>query len=186
MSTVPPSAGSHPTGRLTHVDEHGKAHMVDVTGKSATRRVAEARCSVRTVADVARLLADPPGGLDPRASAELAGIMAAKQTSVLLPLCHPIRLDGLNVGIRVAPHGFDVVAVATINDKTGVEMEALTACATAGLVLLHGLFEEDPLASIDDLTLWHKSGGRSGTWERPADGDRLPVPDERTSRRREF
>ena len=133
-----------------------------------------------------RLLADPPEGLDPRASAELAGIMAAKQTSALLPLCHPIRLNGIDVRIQVAPHGFDVVAVATINDRTGVEMEALTACATAGLVLVQGLFEEDPLASIDDLTLWHKSGGRSGAWERPVDAKVTPNLDDRTSHWREF
>jgi cyclic pyranopterin monophosphate synthase len=183
MSTVPPTAESAPTGRLTHVDEHGKAHMVDVTGKSATRRIAEARCSVRTVADVARLLADRTGGFDLLESAQFAGIMAAKRTSVLIPLCHPIRLDGIDVGIRVAAQGFEVMVVATVIDKTGVEMEALTACTTAGLVLLRALFEEDPLASIDDLTLWHKSGGRTGIWERPANRERPVGPDERTSQK---
>ncbi len=81
--------------------------MVDVTGKPATRRIAEARCLVRTVADVDRLLAEPPGGPDLLASARFAGIMAAKQTSVLIPLCHPIRLDGIDVGVRALPDGFD-------------------------------------------------------------------------------
>jgi cyclic pyranopterin phosphate synthase len=147
--------------------------MVDVTGKPATLRVAEARCLVRTVADVDRLLS-PPEGCDLLASARFAGIMAAKQTSVLIPLCHPIRLDGIDVGVRPLPDGFAIAAVAAITDRTGVEMEALTACATAALVLVHALWEVDPLASVDDLTLWHKSGGRSGTWERGSDGEPPP------------
>ncbi len=166
MSATKPNAGVAAAGGLTHVDEHGKAHMVDITGKPATHRIAEARCLVRTVADVTRLLSDPPGGADLIASARFAGIMAAKQTSALIPLCHPIRLDAVDVDIRVVPDGFTVAAVATIFDKTGVEMEALTACAAAALVLVHALWEVDPLGFIDDLTLGHKSGGRSGTWER--------------------
>jgi cyclic pyranopterin phosphate synthase len=157
---------------LTHVDEHGKAHMVDVTGKPATLRIAEAR----TVADVDRLLSRTPEDPDLLASARFAGIMAAKQTSVLIPLCHPIRLDGIDVGVRPLPDGFAVVAVAAITDKTGVEMEALTACTTAALVLVHALWTVDPSASVDDLTLWHKSGGRSGTWERGPDGSPPPGP----------
>jgi cyclic pyranopterin phosphate synthase len=161
---------------LTHVDEHGKAHMVDVTGKPATLRIAEARCRVRTVADVDRLLSRTPEDPDLLASARFAGIMAAKQTSVLIPLCHPIRLDGIDVGVRPLPDGFAVVAVAAITDKTGVEMEALTACTTAALVLVHALWTVDPSASVDDLTLWHKSGGRSGTWERGPDGSPPPGP----------
>ena len=157
--------------RLTHVDEHGKAHMVDVTGKAETHRIAEARCRVHTVADVAELLADPVEGSELLASARFAGIMAAKQTAVLIPLCHPIRLDGIDVAVRAVPHGFAVVAVAAIIDKTGVEMEALTACTAAALVLVQALADRDPAVVIDDLTLWHKSGGRSGTWERGVDGE---------------
>jgi cyclic pyranopterin phosphate synthase len=156
--------------RLAHVDEHGKAHMVDVTGKPETHRIAQARCTVHTVADVDELLADPVEGSELLASARFAGIMAAKQTAVLIPLCHPIRLDGVDVAIRAVPDGFAVVAVAAIIDKTGVEMEALTACTAAALVLVHALTVKDPAVFIDDLTVWHKSGGRSGTWERAADG----------------
>jgi cyclic pyranopterin phosphate synthase len=156
--------------RLTHVDEHGKAHMVDVTGKAETRRIAEARCTVHSVADVAQLLADPAEGSELLASARFAGMMAAKRTAVLIPLCHPIRLDGIDVDVRPMSHGFAVVAVAAIIDKTGVEMEALTACTAAALVLVQALQDMDPAVSIDDLTLWHKSGGRSGTWERDVDG----------------
>jgi cyclic pyranopterin monophosphate synthase len=159
-----------PPDGLAHVDEHGKAHMVDVTAKPETCRIAEARCTVRTVADVAELLADPLEGSELLASARFAGIMAAKQTAVLIPLCHPIRLDGIDVAVRAMPHGFAVVAVAAIIDKTGVEMEALTACTAAALVLVQALADRDPAVAIDDLTLWHKSGGRSGTWERGVDG----------------
>jgi cyclic pyranopterin monophosphate synthase len=166
MSTPAPDGDVTGAGGLIHVDEHGKAHMVDVTGKPATYRIAEARCLVHTVADVDRLLSLTPGGSDLLASARFAGIMAAKQTSVLIPLCHPIRLDGIDVGVRLLPDGFAVAAVAVIIEKTGVEMEALTACTTAALVLVHALWTVDPLASVNDLTLWHKSGGRSGTWER--------------------
>ncbi len=179
MSSKPPDVGGSAVSGLTHVDAHGKAHMVDVTGKPMTHRMAEARCTVRTRADVARLLSDPPGGADLLASARFAGIMAAKQTSVLIPLCHPIRLDAIDVAARAGPGGFAVAAVAVIIDKTGVEMEALTACTAAALVLVHALGEMDPLAFIDDLTLWHKSGGRSGTWERGPQGEPPKNPDHR-------
>ena len=85
----------------------------------------------------------------------------------MIPLCHPIRSTGSTVEIDVVPDGFSVRAVASVAERTGVEMEALTACAVAGLVLLQPLLDVDPRASVEDLTLWHKSGGRSGTWHRP-------------------
>ncbi len=171
MTALPPEGVTSSGSGLTHVDKHGKAHMVDVTGKPATHRLAEARCLVRTGADVDRLLSKTTGAPDLLASARYAGIMAAKRTSVLIPLCHPIRLDGIDVGVRQRAGGFEVVAVAAIIEKTGVEMEALTACTTAALVLLHALWTIDPLASVDDLTLWHKSGGRSGVWQRGPAGE---------------
>jgi cyclic pyranopterin phosphate synthase len=157
-------------GRLTHVDEHGKAHMVDVTGKNPTLRIAEARCSVRTTIEVSQILADPTVGPDLVESARFSGILAAKQTSSLVPLCHPIRLDGVALDIQQAPHGFLVIAEAVITDRTGVEMEALTACTVAALVLLQPLLRADPFTSIEDLTLWRKTGGRSGSWRRSFDG----------------
>jgi len=166
-----PSDEDGRTGRLTHVDEHGRAAMVDVTGKPPTRRLAEARCSVRTSADVAALLADPVVGADLVESARLTGMLAAKRTSSLIPLCHPIRIEAVTVDIEAAPHGFDIRTVAAVTERTGVEMEALTACAAAGLVLLQPLLELDRRASLEDLTVWHKSGGRSGTWERDPDLD---------------
>ena len=157
-------------GRLTHVDEHGKAHMVDVTGKTPTRREAEARCRVRTSADMAALLADPLEAADLIESARFSGMLAAKRTSTLIPLCHPIRIDGVAVEVESVPDGFRVTAVAEITERTGVEMEALTACAAAALVLIQPILGIDPWASIDELTLWRKTGGRSGTWLRSEDG----------------
>ena len=162
--------------RLSHVDEHGKAHMVDVSGKPVTRRVAEARCSVRSVGDVTAVLAHPPGGADLVETARIAGIMAAKRTPTLVPLCHPLLLDGIEVEVAVVAGGFAVRAVTSVAERTGVEMEALTACAAAALVLVQALLDVDPCASVEDLTLWHKSGGRSGTWERGPDGAPLPGP----------
>ncbi|HVB93066.1 MAG TPA: cyclic pyranopterin monophosphate synthase MoaC [Acidimicrobiales bacterium] len=160
-------------GGLTHVDEHGKAHMVDVTGKIPTRRVAEARCCVRTSAHLPALLADPRVATDLIESARFSGIMAAKKTASLIPLCHPIRIDGVTVEVETAPDGFRVTAVAEITERTGVEMEALTACAAAALVLIQPLLEADPRASIEALTLWRKTGGRSGSWQRSDTGEML-------------
>lgn len=167
MTSRPRQGGAVP--RLTHVDEHGKAHMVDVSGKPVTRRVAEARCSVRTLGDVAAVLDHPPGGADLVETARIAGIMAAKRTPDLVPLCHPLLLDGFAVDVAVVADGFEVRAVTSVSERTGVEMEALTACAAAALVLVQALLDVDPCASVEDLTLWHKSGGRSGVWRRPAD-----------------
>ena len=168
MTSEPPE--ERPVARLTHVDEHGRAHMVDVSGKAVTRRVAEARCAVRSRADIAAVLARPPGGADLIETARFAGVMAAKRTPTLVPLCHPLLLDGIAVEVALAPSGFDVRAVTSVADRTGVEMEALTACAATALVLVQALLEVDPCASVEDLTLWHKSGGRSGVWERPDSG----------------
>jgi cyclic pyranopterin phosphate synthase len=157
-------------GRLTHVDERGKARMVDVSGKDPTRRIAEARCTVRSFAPIGALLGGPDGVDQLTVTARLAGIQAAKQTSTLVPLCHPIRLEGVDVVIDTGADGFAVAAVAWITERTGVEMEALTACTAAALVLVQPLLAVDPRSSIEDLTLWHKSGGRSGTWERGPGG----------------
>ena len=126
-----PDPGTRHTPRLTHVDEHGKAHMVDVSGKAVTRRVAEARCSVRSVADVADVLARSPGGVDLVETARIAGIMAAKRTPNLVPLCHPLLLDGFAVEVAVVADGFAVRAATSVAERTGVEMESLTACAQA-------------------------------------------------------
>jgi cyclic pyranopterin phosphate synthase len=164
-----PGDGNMP--RLTHIDEHGKAHMVDVTGKDVTRRVAEARCTVVTAADVAVVLASRPGGHDLLEMARSAGVQAAKLTSTLIPLCHPLLIDRSVVDVAVVDGGVAVRAVTTVAGRTGVEIEALTACAVASLVLIQAFFDHDPETSVEGLTVWHKSGGRSGTWERDGQGD---------------
>jgi cyclic pyranopterin monophosphate synthase len=175
MSTPPTRSGpsERDSGTLTHIDDHGRARMVDVMGKALTRRVALARCAVVTGADAPKVLAEASEGLHVVEGARFAGIQAAKQTSSLIPLCHPIRIDGVRVDVTVDVHRIEISAVTEIVERTGVEMEALTACAVAALTLVSALIEVDPEASVEELTLWHKSGGRSGNWERPGPEGRL-------------
>jgi cyclic pyranopterin phosphate synthase len=158
---------------LTHLDQHGRARMVDVTAKPLTHRVALARCVVVTRVDVATVLGETPDGMDIVEAARIAGMQAAKQTSSLIPLCHPIRIDRVAVDFMADTHRIAVSAVTEIVERTGVEMEALTACAVAALTLVAAMMDVDPEASIEELTLWHKSGGRSGNWERSGPDDRL-------------
>ena len=160
-------------GALTHIDDHGRAHMVDVMAKALTRRVALARCTVVTGADATKVLTEGPYGLNVVEGARFAGIRAAKQTSSLIPLCHPIHIDGVHVEVIVDVHRIEISAVTEIVERTGVEMEALTSCAVAALTLVKALIDVDPEASVEELTLWHKSGGRSGHWERHGPGGRL-------------
>jgi cyclic pyranopterin monophosphate synthase len=174
--TVPPvHSGPNEinSGTLTHIDDHGRAHMVDVMAKALTRRVAVARCTVVTGADATKVLTEAPFGLNVVEAARFAGIRAAKQTSSLIPLCHPIHIDGVRVDVIVEAHRIEIRAVTEIVERTGVEMEALTSCAVAALTLVRALIDVDPEASVEELTLWHKSGGRSGTWERQGPGGRL-------------
>jgi cyclic pyranopterin monophosphate synthase len=175
VSTPPESPG--PSGRddgsLTHIDEHGRARMVDVMAKPLTRRVALARCAVVTVADATKVLGEVPDDLDVVEGARFAGIQAAKQTALLIPICHPIRIDRVRVEVAVDVHRIEISAVTEIVERTGVEMEALTACAVAGFTLIKALIHADPEASVEELTLWHKSGGRSGDWLRNGPKDRL-------------
>ena len=103
-------------------------------------------------------------------AARIAGLGAAKQTSSLIPLCHPLPLTGLELTFKVGSDFVEVVATTETIGQTGVEMEALTACAIAALTVLCAVRAKDPLAFIDGLTLWEKSGGRSGTWKRSVDG----------------
>jgi cyclic pyranopterin phosphate synthase len=150
-----------------------RAHMVDVMAKPLTRRVALARCAVVTVANATEVLGERPDGLDAVEGARFAGIQAAKQTALLIPLCHPIHIDRVTVDVTVEVHKIEISAVTEIVERTGVEMEALTACAIAALTLIKALVHADPEASIEDLTLWHKSGGRSGDWVRSGPEGRL-------------
>ncbi len=159
-------AGGSGIGSLTHLDEHGQARMVDVTAKPLTQRLAVARCAVVTTANAVEALGDLRDGVDPVQAARVAGIQGAKQTSSLIPLCHSIGIDRVAVDIQVAADRIEITAVTEIVERTGVEMEALAACAVAGLNLVDWLLDLDPDVSIEHLTVWHKSGGRSGEWHR--------------------
>ena len=155
---------SHP---LTHLDEGGHARMVDVTEKSPTVRAATAAGSVRVAPEVVALLRDgavPKG--DVLAVARVAGIQAAKKTPELLPLAHVIGGHGCTVDLTITDTGVDVVATVRTADRTGVEMEALTCVAVAGLALVDMVKALDRGAVITDVRVTAKSGGRSGTWTR--------------------
>jgi cyclic pyranopterin phosphate synthase len=155
---------------LTHVDAAGAARMVDVTGKEATARVAVATGRLRTTAEVVELLRSDglPKG-DALATARIAGIMGAKRTPELVPLCHPIALSG--VVLDLEPEGDEVRIRATVKttDRTGVEMEALTAVAVAGLTLHDMVKAVDPAAVLTDVRVERKDGGKTGSWTRPVD-----------------
>ena len=153
--------------RLTHVDETGAARMVDVTAKSVTERVATAAGRVLVGPEVIALLrgAGVPKG-DAIAVARIAGIMGAKRTPDLVPLCHPIALHGVTVDLEVSDESVDITATVRTTDRTGVEMEALTAVAVAGLTVIDMVKAVDPRACITDVRLLAKSGGKKGDWTR--------------------
>jgi cyclic pyranopterin phosphate synthase len=162
------SNGSAPV-RLTHLDAQGNARMVDVTAKATTARRARARLTLRMQpATLAAIRAGRVAKGDVLAVARLAGIMAAKRTAELIPLCHPLRLTGIDVRFRLDGPGSAVhveTAVQTV-DKTGVEMEALTAAAGAGLAIYDMVKAIDRGLVLTDLCLIEKAGGRSGHWVR--------------------
>ena len=153
--------------QLTHVDSRGAARMVDVSAKSVTVREATATGRVRTSAQVVALLRDEglPKG-DALAVARVAGIAGAKRTPDLVPLCHPVALHAVSVDLEILDDGVLITATTRTADRTGVEMEALTAVAAAGLALLDMIKAVDRSASITDIQVESKSGGRSGTWRR--------------------
>ncbi len=153
--------------QLTHVDESGAARMVDVSGKDVTVREAVAAGRVLVSPEVVALLrgSGVPKG-DTLAVARLAGIMGAKQTPSLIPLCHPLALSGVTVDLDVADDAVEVVATVRTTDRTGVEMEALTAVAVAGLTVIDMVKAVDKRASITDVRLLSKTGGKSGDFTR--------------------
>jgi cyclic pyranopterin monophosphate synthase len=152
---------------LTHVDSRGAARMVDVSAKTVTAREATATGRLRTSAQVVALLREDglPKG-DALAVARIAGITGAKRTPDLVPLCHPVALHGVTVELEVVDDGVLITATTRTADRTGVEMEALTAVAAAGLALVDMVKAVDRSASITDIRVESKSGGRSGTWRR--------------------
>jgi cyclic pyranopterin monophosphate synthase len=155
---------------LTHVDATGAARMVDVTGKEATARTATATGTVRTTAEVVELLRRDglPKG-DALATARIAGIMGAKRTPDLVPLCHPIALTGVTVNLEPEGSCIRIQATVRTTDRTGVEMEALTAVAVAGLALHDMIKAVDPAAVLDGVRVERKEGGKTGTWTRPTE-----------------
>ncbi len=153
--------------RLTHVDEHGAARMVDVSAKAVTARTATASGRVLVSPAVVALLRGEgvPKG-DALAVARLAGIMGAKQTSSLIPLCHPLALSSVTVDLSVDDGAVTITAAVRTTDRTGVEMEALTAVSVAALTVVDMVKAVDQAAVITDLRVETKSGGRSGDWSR--------------------
>ncbi|MPZ97368.1 MAG: cyclic pyranopterin monophosphate synthase MoaC [Propionibacteriales bacterium] len=153
--------------RLTHVDETGAARMVDVSGKETTARTARASGRVLVSAEVVALLRGEgvPKG-DALGVARVAGIMAAKRTPDLVPLCHPIAITGVTVDLEVADDAVLIAAEVRTADRTGVEMEALTAVSVAALTVVDMVKAVDRAAVITDVRVESKSGGRRGDWER--------------------
>lgn len=142
--------------------------MVDVTGKDATKRTAVAVGTLKTRADVIELIAT--GGLpkgDALATARVAGILAAKRTSDLIPLCHQLALTGVDVEFDVRTTDVGITATVRTTDRTGVEMEALTAVSVAALTLYDMLKAVDPAATIEGIQVMRKEGGKTGAWSRP-------------------
>jgi cyclic pyranopterin phosphate synthase len=161
------SPGPPGPGRLTHVDAAGAARMVDVSGKDATDRTATATGRVLVSPSVVALLrgAGVPKG-DTLAVARLAGIMGAKQTPSLIPLCHPLSISGVTVDLAVTDGSVDISATVRTTDRTGVEMEALTAVSVAALTVVDMVKAVDKAAVITDVRVETKSGGKSGDWAR--------------------
>jgi len=155
---------------FTHLDDAGHARMVDVTAKSPTVRAATARGSVRCSPEVVAALRDgtvPKG--DVLAVARIAGIQAAKRTPDLLPLAHVIGVHGCSVDLEVVDDGVEIEATVRTADRTGVEMEALTAASVAALAVVDMVKGLDRGTAIEHVRITAKEGGRSGTWTRPGE-----------------
>ena len=156
-----------PENSFTHINDKGQAHMVDVASRDITVRAATATGWVKLSHEVVALLR--AGGVpkgDVLATARIAAIMGAKRTPELIPLCHPIALHGVEVDLEVKDQGVFIHIEVRTADRTGVEMEALTAVAIAGLTIIDMVKALDPGATICDVQVEKKSGGRNGDWVR--------------------
>jgi len=151
--------------QLSHYDRAGQARMVDVSGKAASKRAAEASGFVAVKADVLRALPANPKG-DPLEVARIAGIMAAKRTSELIPMCHPLPLSLVDVDVRVCENGVAITSRVTTTAETGVEMEALVAVSVSALTIYDMLKAADKGIEIRDIVLQRKTGGKSGEYRR--------------------
>jgi cyclic pyranopterin phosphate synthase len=168
MTLPDPAQGPEPLpGELSHVDESGAARMVDVSDKPVTARSATARGRVEVSPRVVELLRGEgvPKG-DALAVARVAGIMAAKRTPDLVPLCHPLAISGVDIGLDVVDGAVEISATVRTTDRTGVEMEALTSVTVAALTVIDMVKAVDKHARITDVEVVAKSGGRSGDWSR--------------------
>jgi cyclic pyranopterin phosphate synthase len=152
--------------RLTHIDDKGAARMVDVADKIATVREAKAECIVRMAPETVRAVREGTAKGDALQVARVAGIMAAKRTSDLIPLCHPLPLTSVTVDFEFVIGGVRVLTKARVVGQTGVEMEALTSAAVAGLTLIDMTKGIERGVFLESVRLLEKSGGRSGTWIR--------------------
>jgi cyclic pyranopterin phosphate synthase len=154
-----------PQHRLSHVDDRGAARMVDVSEKVPTARSAVAVGIVHTSVEVISLLTS--GGLpkgDALATARVAGILAAKRTSDLIPLCHQLALSNVDVSYETTDSAIELTATVSTTDRTGVEMEALTAVAVAALTVYDMIKAVDPAARLDGIRVVSKAGGKTGMW----------------------
>lgn len=152
--------------KLSHYDLAGRATMVDVSGKSPSKREAEASAFVALKPQVLRALPENPKG-DPLEVARLAGIMAAKRTSELIPMCHPLPLSHIDVTLRLCENGVAITSKVTTTANTGVEMEALVAASIAALTVYDMCKALDKGIEIREIVLERKTGGKSGEYRRP-------------------
>ena len=167
MSEPTPEPQSDSSTEFTHLDTHGAARMVDVSAKEVSVRTATASGRVLVSREVVTLLraGEVPKG-DALAVARIAGIQAAKRTPDLVPLCHPIAIHAVSVDLEVSDDHVSITAMVRTADRTGVEMEALTCVSVAGLALIDMVKAVDPSATITDVRVETKTGGKSGDWHR--------------------
>ena len=155
--------------RLTHLDPLGRARMVDVTPKDPSHRRAVARGRVHMQPETTALVARGAVGKgDVLNVARVAGIQAAKRTSDMIPLCHPLLVGAVHINFEIGDDFIEIEVQVDTVDRTGVEMEALHACAVAGLTIYDMCKSADRAMVIGEIALWEKTGGRSGTYRRPA------------------
>jgi cyclic pyranopterin monophosphate synthase len=161
---------------LTHLDPLGRARMVDVTPKEATHRRAMARCRVFMKPDTTgKVASNAITKGDVLGAARIAGIQAAKRTADMIPLCHPLLVGAVTINFTLGDNYVEVETQVETVDRTGVEMEAMTACAIAALTIYDMCKSADRSMIVGDLALWEKTGGRSGVWRRPAGDLALPL-----------
>ena len=156
------------TNNFSHLNNEGNAHMVDVSQKEVTIRTSKARCVVEFSNEVSKLIKEnnlPKGDLF--ATVRIAGIMASKKVSELIPLCHPLSIDAISIEIEHKENTLEITSDVKIEDKTGVEMEALTSVTVAGLTAIDMIKSVDPSVRITEVKLLEKTGGKSGHWINP-------------------